>query len=346
MLIVDVFGKTKMYESLARIDFNLLLALQYLLEEKNTARAAERLYISQSAMSKTLSRLRNTFDDELFYRQSHGLTPTPRALELAENLNDTLESIHRLINPPAYNPYKVKATIRLGVPEPLAVFVIPQLTCRLNQSAPNIILKTQNLTDDYRCLLESGKLDLIIYQRERGESFSSIPVGKHEIICLMRKEHPLRDAHAIDDETFLQADHIVYPTPLVEAEELKVLLEDHSGNEESARILLETSQLSVALDTLANFDALMLCPPGITQKPIYRDLFIEKSFRCRSIRDVTKKIYVTHHVRNTRSKLYSWIIELIRDVIETTPLNIESTRKDLLNPLCTFRSSMVDPEMS
>ena len=71
---------------LAKIDLNLLIALQILLEEKNVSRAAERLFITQPAMRKTLSRLRQVFDDALFTRSGHGMQPTPRATELEKDL--------------------------------------------------------------------------------------------------------------------------------------------------------------------------------------------------------------------------------------------------------------------
>ena len=71
---------------LARIDLNLLVALQHLLEEESVTKAAERLFITQPAMSKTLHRLRETFDDPLFVRSGRGLSPTPRAVELKKQL--------------------------------------------------------------------------------------------------------------------------------------------------------------------------------------------------------------------------------------------------------------------
>ena len=82
---------------LSRIDLNLLISLQVLLEERNVSRAAERLFITQPAMSKTLSRLRQVFDDPLFTRSSHGMQPTPRALEVAGDLSVILAEIGRLV---------------------------------------------------------------------------------------------------------------------------------------------------------------------------------------------------------------------------------------------------------
>ena len=71
---------------LARIDLNLLVALHILLQEGSVSRAAERLNITQPAMSKTLGRLRETFDDPLFVRSKRGIQPTPRAISLAGEL--------------------------------------------------------------------------------------------------------------------------------------------------------------------------------------------------------------------------------------------------------------------
>ena len=82
---------------LIRTDLNLLVALQILLEERNVTRAAERLSVSQPALSKTLQKLRDSFEDELFTRTAHGLVPTPRAEELGEELPGLLETVERVL---------------------------------------------------------------------------------------------------------------------------------------------------------------------------------------------------------------------------------------------------------
>jgi|GEM_PF-1212950 len=80
-----------------KVDLNLLIALQVLSEEKSVSRAAERLFITQPAMSKTLTRLRTLFDDALFTRSSRGMQPTPRAVELAAGLSEILGDISHLL---------------------------------------------------------------------------------------------------------------------------------------------------------------------------------------------------------------------------------------------------------
>ena len=91
-------------EQLGRIDLNLLIILQVLLEERNGSRAARRLHLSQSAVSKALGRLRETFDDPLFVRSAYGLEPTARALSLQQQLQPILLSLDNLIQPPDFDP--------------------------------------------------------------------------------------------------------------------------------------------------------------------------------------------------------------------------------------------------
>ena len=67
-------------------DLNLLIALDVLLDEGNVARAARRLRLSPSAMSRTLARLRETMGDPLLVRAGRGLVPSPRALELRQRV--------------------------------------------------------------------------------------------------------------------------------------------------------------------------------------------------------------------------------------------------------------------
>ena len=89
---------------LIRTDLNLLVALQILLEERNVTRAAERLSVSQPALSKTLQKLRDSFEDQLFTRTSHGLVPTPRAEELGRELPGLLETIEQVLGDAEFSP--------------------------------------------------------------------------------------------------------------------------------------------------------------------------------------------------------------------------------------------------
>ena len=79
--------------ALAQIDFKLLLCLNALLTHKNVSRAADEMHMSQPAMSRTLAKLRELFNDPLFIRTSHGMEPTSRAVALTQPLQCTLDQL-------------------------------------------------------------------------------------------------------------------------------------------------------------------------------------------------------------------------------------------------------------
>jgi DNA-binding transcriptional LysR family regulator len=80
-------------------DLNLLITLDVLLAEGNFARAAKRLKLSPSAMSRALARLRETTGDPLLVRAGRGLVPTPRALELRERVSQLVLDTQAVLRP-------------------------------------------------------------------------------------------------------------------------------------------------------------------------------------------------------------------------------------------------------
>src|SRR5690348_1950754 len=84
---------------MARPDLNLLVTLDVLLAEGSVARAAQRLRLSPSAMSRTLARLRATTGDPLLVRAGRGLVPTPRALELRARVGQVVQDAEAMLRP-------------------------------------------------------------------------------------------------------------------------------------------------------------------------------------------------------------------------------------------------------
>ncbi len=117
-----------------RLDLNLLLVFHALLHERSVTRAAQRLFIGQPALSGALKRLRAALGDELFVRTSHGMTPTPRALELARahRAAAAVAAAGPLHAQPAFDPATAKRVFRIGLSDALEVALMPQLMQRLS----------------------------------------------------------------------------------------------------------------------------------------------------------------------------------------------------------------------
>src|SRR5580692_6360726 len=101
---------------LNRFDLNLLIALDALLHEKNVTRAAERVFVSQPAMSAALQKLREFFDDQLLVRVGRDMQLTPRGLSLVEPVREALLRIQATLGTqPTFDPATVRRTFTLIV---------------------------------------------------------------------------------------------------------------------------------------------------------------------------------------------------------------------------------------
>jgi len=134
---------------LVRTDLNLLVALQILIEERNVTRAAERLSVSQPALSKTLQKLRAAFDDELFTRTAHGLVPTPRAEVLARDLPGLLEAVESVLGNEDFDPQTYVGGFKLLLPPIVSESLLPALMADLRQSAPNVQIVTAEVPSEF-----------------------------------------------------------------------------------------------------------------------------------------------------------------------------------------------------
>ena len=144
------------HANLARLDLNLLVALDALLAERSVTRAAARVGLGQSAMSHNLARLRALFGDELLTRASDGMRPTPRALALVDPVRVTLSQIQALVSgADAFDPRTAERTFRIGMPDSVEVLLGPSLLAHLRDAAPGLRLRLYPLDS----LLVLGDLD-------------------------------------------------------------------------------------------------------------------------------------------------------------------------------------------
>ncbi|MBV6750536.1 MULTISPECIES: LysR substrate-binding domain-containing protein [unclassified Pseudomonas] len=145
---------------LRRIDLNLLVILDALLAEQHVTRAAERLHLSQPAVSHALARLRDLLGDPLLVRVGGGLVPTARALELALPLSDALGRVQDLLAPQGFDPASAKRTFRLAMSDYGAAMLLPGLVRGLRRDAPGIDLQiTQASREGMLELLLNGDID-------------------------------------------------------------------------------------------------------------------------------------------------------------------------------------------
>ncbi|KAA1194629.1 LysR family transcriptional regulator [Pseudohalioglobus sediminis] len=251
---------------LAKIDLNLLISLQVLLEENSVSRAAERLYITQPAMSKTLSRLRELFGDPLFTRCSHGMQPTPRAQELAQGLSAVLGGISQLVSAREFDPAAVEGEVTIALSEYIGLALLPALARRLQAQAPHLNLRIITRVENQLEQLALGKLDFAVHikQARYGREFRVKELGGSPPALLLREGHPLCSAPT---DPALLANYPVIRLYVADWEQLEI--QSVSGLFEQSRQpgqgSLEISHLMTAMEVLRNTDYYMPAPAYLIQ---------------------------------------------------------------------------------
>lgn len=188
-------------DRLARMDLNLLVCLHVLLEECSVSRAAQRLHLSQSAVSKSLARLRQLLDDPLFFRTAHGLTPSAHAEQLAAPLRTLLHELHLLTRPPHFDPQCSDRHFNLVMLESAYQTLLPSFINALLQTAPHLQLHAHLWDAQSLQGLADGQFDLALTIRElypsTDQQLTQLPPGiafqtlfTDEHVCLLRAGHP------------------------------------------------------------------------------------------------------------------------------------------------------------
>lgn len=145
------------------LDLNLLVAFQELIEARSVSRAANKLNLSQPAMSAALGRLRDYFGDELLVSQGKRMFPTAYAESLVPLVQDALRRIDALITTStSFEPATTQRAFRLIASDYITAAVVAPLSRRLARIAPGIRLEVVLPSDNSNELIAEGKFDLLI----------------------------------------------------------------------------------------------------------------------------------------------------------------------------------------
>ena len=146
-----------------KLDLNLLVALDTLIDERSVSRAADRLNLSQSAMSSALSRLRDYFADELLVPVGRRMEPTALALSLAPSVRDILQRIRTTIETrPTFDPGTAQRRFRIMTSDYLLEVLLAGVIRELASTAPGIQMQILPASEASFALFVKGDIDLII----------------------------------------------------------------------------------------------------------------------------------------------------------------------------------------
>jgi DNA-binding transcriptional LysR family regulator len=175
-------------------DLNLLVTLDVLLKEGSVARAAQRLRLSPSAMSRALARLRRTTGDPLLVRAGRGLVPTRRALELRERVGQLVQDSEAALRPVGKLELgRLSRTFTLRTSEGFVENFGPRLIARINAEAPGVRLRFLQKTNKDSAPLRDGIVDLEtgVVGQTTGPEVRAQALFRDRFIGVVRKGHAL-----------------------------------------------------------------------------------------------------------------------------------------------------------
>lgn len=298
----------------AKLDLNLLRVLDCLLIERSTTRAAERLHLSQSAVSAALGRLRTTLDDQLFERKGQALAPTPYASSIEGELRELLTRLECTLNSgQTFVPSESRLNFRLGASDYYADYLMPSLVNRLQREAPLARIQLIPLDPhDHVNSLERFQSDAIIFLSTPIPSWmrsQDVMLSQFRIIArkdnAMLKQCGLANGAQIPLDVYCGAQHGLYSPSGESRTWVDIELEKR---DKIRTITATTSTFHSLAKIIANTDLIATVPQQTaldmaTHYPL--EIYIHP------LEGISSKLMMAWHYRNDRKEEQAWFRNII-----------------------------------
>jgi len=318
---------------LNKVNLNLLTTLRVLLEECHVSRTAHRLHLTQSAVSRQLSQLRELFSDPLLVRDGNQLIITPRAIQLQKKLNSIFHEFDELLNPEAFVPQNWQGEFVIASSDYVAQYVFPEVVSNLATQAPNISIQYQLWQPSYLSQLADSPIQLASTMLpEQPQGVSSMQIGCDRSVCVMRKGHPLAQSLAQSITQYLQKKQKVQSKLSVD----DLLAYSHirvtgGGDKDSyldkalqkigkqRHIALKVPFFSAAFNVLGQSDYLMVLPFHIANN---LSQHLDICFQPLPLDTPVHKYWLLWHPKHDQDLAHQWARNNIKQVMENSQYSI------------------------
>lgn len=304
---------------LTQFDINLLRALDVLLQERSVTRAARRLFVSQSAASGSLQRLREIFEDQLLIRVGRGMELTPRGIALERPVHEAMLRLQELLDVrPEFEPAMSKRAFRLVMSDYCAHTILPAVIRRVSEIAPNVkILLVEWSSADFDAL-QIGDADVQITlddQRlfaddDRFFTLNRLPLVEDRFVCVVAKDHPL-------GETMTLQDYVKFPHATLMTRSINAIGNAHASANITVTDVVSTASFTTLLAQLPQTQMISLIPNELAEMyaPMLGLRIIDPPFK---VDRLTEAAF--WHVRNNDDPGHIWLRNLLCEVCDALRL--------------------------
>lgn len=245
---------------MSRPDLNLLFTLEALLVEGSVARAAKRMDLSPSAMSRSLARLRETTGDPLLVRAGRGMVPTPRAMELRETIVQLVADVRRALTPSEgqIDLCGLERTFTIRTSQGFVENFGPELIARVGVEAPRVRLRFVDKADKNAESLRSGATDLEtgVVGESTGPELRAQKLFRDRFVGVIRADHPLSKGK-VTLKRYLASKHVVVSRRGTDRGPVESALSEMGGERE---IVTVVSGFSTAIALVQASDLIATVP--------------------------------------------------------------------------------------
>jgi DNA-binding transcriptional LysR family regulator len=283
------------------LDLNLLIALKALLDEQHVTRAAEKVGLSQPAMSRALGRLRVMFKDPLLVKGASGMSLTSRARELYQPLQNILGDIGQLMTAPTFVPSEMTGEIVIATRDYEMAAILPQAIKAINEEAPGISIRIMPLSGDDLSPLERHEVDFVVAGTDRKSStLSRKTLFTDNFVCVVSAEQSVAKKK-LTMESYLAMRHCIisfseFRSGIVDSALAKMGLE--------RKAVVTIPQFLAASHIVANSDLILTIPKRLGKLFVESNQFLPLDLPF----DVPSfSIYIYWHIRNENNPMHTWI---------------------------------------
>ena len=300
------------------LDLNLLRVFDAVMAEGSITRAAERLAMTQPAVSNALKRLRDSVGEDLLTRAARGVAPTAFGEALWPQVRSALGQLRTALEPGDFDPTVDARVFRLTMADAMAAFLLPALMARFAALGARCQIEVRPLLDrDPRELLAHADIDVALGHfpevlaalaaQGRVAPLRHRRLGEGRYVCVMRAGHPLAEA-PLTLAAFCAAEHVLVsfsgrPHGFVD--------QALAAQQLSRRVALTVNQFFTAAQVVARSDLLTVLPEGflpltgLEERLVMRELPVEPG---------TVYADAIWHVRHDRSAAHQWLLAQFAEV--------------------------------
>jgi DNA-binding transcriptional LysR family regulator len=295
-------------EPLKKFDLNSLVTLKVLLDEKHVTHAADQLNLTQSAVSRTLAKLRSALNDPILVKSGKHLSLTPKAERMQPALNELLQNLINLLAPEVFDPFTHNGTIRLATTDYGTHTLLPRLVPALSEAAPNLKLTAMDWPSNLLNDLEENKVDLIIGgAKHPPENIFQRVVYHDSFQGVVRKGHPVESGLTLPE--YLSLKHIIISPSGKSGSIIDEQLEKlgHQRN-----VAVRVPHFFAALEIVSKTDHMILLPSHFIRRYVSKDKFsvISAPFECPEI-----EISMFWHARMHHDPMHQWFRNFVYESI-------------------------------